>query len=233
MHSGDEANASLPRGLAFASLNLRHNPFGELDLEQRAESAVVDVAPLLRELRRPRTAVQLLGDKGFGKTTHLLAVRRELPSAVYLYFPERGPHPALPRPTAAAGPLLLDETQRLCRRQWRRALRPGRSLAVATHLDHTELLGRWGYRVVSLEVAARTTTERLLTCFRRRIELARRGPGPLPELGEARVSELRARFGADVRSMLLDLYDEFQRREARQREIQQQHAQPKELPSHA
>src|SRR5262249_43157873 len=94
--------------------NLRRNPFGELTREERAELALVDVEQHLAELRQGRTALQFLGPCGHGKTTHLLALQRELDEAVYIYLPEDGPQPPIP----AIRPLLLDEAQRLS--SWQR-----------------------------------------------------------------------------------------------------------------
>ena len=49
--------------------------------------------------------MQFLGDKGQGKTTHLLALERSLPAARYVYLPEDGPQPIIP----TQRPLLIDE----------------------------------------------------------------------------------------------------------------------------
>jgi len=68
-----------PIALPFAHLNLRRNPFGELDLSQRAALAVVDVDRFVRRLAQPGYAVQFTGDRGRGKTTHLLAILRHFP----------------------------------------------------------------------------------------------------------------------------------------------------------
>ena len=65
--------------LPYACINLRRNPFGDLDLAERAELAIVDVASIIARLDNPRYAVQFVGDKGCGKTTHLLAILQQVP----------------------------------------------------------------------------------------------------------------------------------------------------------
>ena len=52
--------------LAYSRLNLRFNPFGELDLTERQRLACVDVSGLARFLERPKTVVQFLADHGRG-----------------------------------------------------------------------------------------------------------------------------------------------------------------------
>ncbi len=73
--------------LAFAHLNLRYNPFGAMSLERMGELAQVDTERYIGLLRPERAAVQFVGDKGFGKTTRLQALRRALSGAVYVRIP--------------------------------------------------------------------------------------------------------------------------------------------------
>ena len=67
--------------LPFIHLNLRFNPFGEIPLKYQPELAVIDAAPLIDHLARPRAVLQLIGEKGRGKTTHLLAIKEFYPKA--------------------------------------------------------------------------------------------------------------------------------------------------------
>lgn len=191
----------------YARLNLRRNPFGELTRQERAELAVVDVNRWLGELSQGRTALQFLGPCGHGKTTHLLALGRVLPEAVYVYLPEAGPLPDIP----ATRPLLLDEAQRLHRRQRLRVFREPGPLIVASHEDHTQELARAGYRVATARVAQAASVQPLLQLLNRRIEASRAGPGPLPWIEPSRAADLHHRFGADIRQIERVLYDEFQR----------------------
>jgi hypothetical protein len=184
------------------------NPFGELTRQDRAELAVVDVAMYLAELDTGRTALQFLGDQGRGKTSHLLAIGRALLGAEYVYLPEHGPRPRIPK----TRPLLLDEAQRLNR--WRRHLvfAVKGVLVIGSHEDHTRELEHAGYRVVTHHVAAGASPERLQIMLNRRIEAARAGAGPLPWVSERFAADLHRRFGSDIRGIEHFLYDRFQSR---------------------
>jgi len=192
--------------LPFAHLNLRRNPFGELPLETRPALAVLDPEPLLAHLAPERAVLQFLGDKGRGKTTHLLALRAVRP-APYLHLPEDGPLPPVPTEL----PLLyLDESQRLTWRLRRKLFRgPGR-LVLGTHEDHTRALRRAGRPVTTVEAGAGLDLPRLEQIVRKRIEAARRDAGPLPWVPEEGLRWLLARFGDDVRGMEHHLYRRFQ-----------------------
>jgi hypothetical protein len=191
--------------LAYAELNLRRNPFGELEPWERAELALVDAEPYLRRLRRPGYAVQFVGDKGRGKTTHLLAIRRRLPGVSYVRIAEDG------RTEIPAGSLLLvDEIQRLDRRRRRRLFRPERSLGLGTHEDFSRELRRAGLTVETVWVAAGLSASRVCAICNRRIAWARRGPGCLPEVTLEQAKLLLARFGDDLRAIEGHLYEWIQ-----------------------
>mgnify|MGYP000964671584 FL=1 len=181
----------------FAKLNLIRNPFGELQPAERAELAVVDTPRWLELLRQPTSAVQFIGPGGHGKTTHLLALAHRLPQAAYVYLPEDGPPPSLPR----ARPVLIDEAQRLRWWQRRQVLAVGGPLALGTHEDLTPALRRAGLTVVTVEVAADQSPERLADILNRRIEASRAGDAPVPRVDLPQAIELRRRFGADIRQI--------------------------------
>ncbi len=200
-----EMPASQPAGLPFAHLNLCRNPFGELDPTERAALAVVDVEEYVRRLAQPGYAVQFTGDKGRGKTTHLLAVMRHFPRAAYVHICE-GQRPRIPH----GQPLLIDEIQRLPPRRRRRVFRRGVSLAIGTHEDVSRELVRAGYEVDSVSPAEMLDPRRLHQILNRRIQWVRRGPGPVPQVELETAAAMIDRFGDDVRAIELYLYDLFQ-----------------------
>lgn len=191
--------------LAFANLNLTQNPFGELSLEERQELVALDLAHLAEFLCAPRCVVQVIGDSGRGKTTHLLAIRRHLPHAPYVLVPENR---AIHIPHAPA--VLVDEAQNLP--GWRRLFlfRRGDAMALATHVDYTRDLERWGYRVVTVRPEEEQSLERLRDAFNRRIAAFQRGPGFVPTVPLETVAILKGRFGTNVRAMEWCLYDAMQ-----------------------
>ncbi len=189
----------------FAHLNLRRNPFGEPELSQRAALAVVRVEPFVKRLKQPGYAVQFLGDKGRGKTTHLLAILQHFPNAAYVHIGE-GQRPRIPR----GQPLLIDEIQRLPRRRRRRVFRRPVSLAIGTHEDVGAELARAGFDVQTVEAAASLDADRLQQILNRRIQWARRSPGPIPSLTIETARELIQRFGDDIRAVEWYMYEVFQ-----------------------
>jgi hypothetical protein len=191
--------------LAFAHLNLRYNPFGAMSLEHMGELAQVDTEHYLGLLRPERAAVQFIGDKGFGKTTRLLALRRVLPEAAYVRIPV-GTSVAIP----AGSPLLVDESQNLGWWRRRRLFAGPHRLVLGTHVDHAAELRRHGRVVETIAVEHETTTERLHRLIDRRIESARRGAGPVPEVDAETARLLLDRHGPNIRAILAELYIRFQ-----------------------
>jgi hypothetical protein len=190
----------------YARFNLRRNPFGELTREERAELAVVDVQQCLSALQHRDTALQFIGESGRGKTTHLLALEQMLPHAAYIYLPEDAPAPVLPD----VRPLLLDEAQRLSARQRRSLFRRGGPLVLGTHEDLTVDLHRFAFQVLTVDVAAEQSPDRLARILNSRIEASRLSGAAIPRFECQYARTLQRRLGSNIRAIELYLYDEFQ-----------------------
>jgi hypothetical protein len=67
-----------------------------------------------------------------------------------------------------------------------------------------------GFSVRTVRVSQADPGE-ITKILNRRIELARRGPGDLPRIGEDCARELVSFYGDDIRAMEDKLYDHFQR----------------------
>ena len=191
--------------LPYAHLNLRRNPFGEFSEDERTALALVDVDAVIERLNDPRYVVQFIGEKGYGKTTHLLAIRSQLNSAGYVHIPE-GERASIP----AGCPILIDEAQRLTRRQQFQLFRSHTPLVLGTHRDFQQKLRRSGRVVETIEVKHGTDTERLHRLLNARIEWVRRGDGNVPSITLATAANLRKEHGPDVRGILHQLYTVFQ-----------------------
>ena len=191
--------------LPFVHLNLRFNPFGELPLKYRAQLAVIDTAPLLEHLARPRAVLQLIGEKGHGKTTHLLALKDCFSAAGYVHFPE-GKRPPVPE----GNPLILDEAQRIPWWQRRQLFQRPVPLILGTHRDFTRQLQRMGRDVKTVQAGDKTDRQQLDKLVRQRIEFARRDPGPVPTVPLATIDQLLDQHGDDIRAIEGHLYDLFQ-----------------------
>lgn len=196
--------------LPYEHLNLRHNPFGEMDPDRRADLAVVDIDEIVSQLRSPRFAVQFLGDCGRGKTTHLLAIRASFAGAPYKHIAEGQRVGELPEAQAGV-PIFLDELQRLPR-SLRRKLPAGKNpLAVGTHKDFRRALVRAGYEVRTVRPAGLLDAARIKRIFERRIEHARRSPGAVPAIRGKTIADLLRRYGSNVRGMEHEMYERFQK----------------------
>lgn len=198
--------ASLP----FIHLNLRRNPFGDFNAEERTQLANVELDAALAHLRsrsQSRTpALQIIGEKGFGKTTHLLSIATYFPDAEYVYIPE-GQHITIPD---GGEPLLIDEAQRLTLWQRLWLFRSRRTLVLGTHRDFTQQLkwaGRW---VLTLDAAQHTTPKRIEQILNDRIKSVRRSSDSIPVVTSATAEKLFELYGHDLRSMQHYLYDVFQ-----------------------
>jgi hypothetical protein len=191
--------------IPFAHLNLRRNPFGQFSPEEIALLADVQLDEVFAQMDDPRCAVQFVGEKGYGKTTHLLAIRARFPAAGYVHIAE-GTRARIPR----GRPLLIDEAQRLTWTQRRWVFRPGVPLALGTHRDFRGALVRAGRRVETIEVGKRMNPERLHGLLNARVSWVRRCDGPLPAIRPETARRLLAQFGPDVRRIQRELYVTFQ-----------------------
>lgn len=216
----------------YAFLGFKRNPFGELSPAERGDLAVVDLREILRHLKDSRPFIQIIGNCGRGKTTHLLALKSALPGAVLLAFPENGPRPSLPpvscppasRPSGdqSSGDqshgipaLLIDEAQRVSFRQMRTLLRYRVPLVVATHEDMSDRFRQSGFSVLSIDLDYPKTPVELARILNRRIAASRlslSAPSQttVPTLGLSYAEKLIQRFGSDVRGMEHFLYQDLQ-----------------------
>lgn len=196
-------------GLPFAHLNLRRNPFGEVELFRRVEFAVVDVDRYIEPLKQPRAALQFFGEKGHGKTTHLIAIMQRFPDAAYIHVGE-GERPVIP----VGDPLFIDEVQRVRPAERRRIYRRDVPLVFGTHRNFTKELKRYGRDVVTVTPSGNLSVGQLLEILNRRIQWARRGADRIPRVTTATAQTMIGRHGADIRAIEAAMYNIFQQLES-------------------
>jgi len=195
---------------AYEYLNLRFNPFGEIERPDRAALAVVDIDETVERLGRGGFAVQFLGDRGRGKTTHLLAIQASFPDAPYKHIAEGQRVTSLPQAPPGM-PIFLDELQRLPRKLRSRLFDGRRPLVLGTHRDYARHLARAGYDVQTVCLARRLEPKTLAEILKRRIEHARRdSASPVPVVTDETIADLLRRHGDHVRGMEHELYERFQ-----------------------
>ncbi|MEZ6035033.1 MAG: hypothetical protein R3C17_18215 [Planctomycetaceae bacterium] len=192
--------------LPFSHLNLRRNPFGELTAEERTALAVVEIGPALQHLKQPRAAVQFVGEKGYGKTTHLLVLASHFAHGTYIHIPE-GRRVTIP---SVGDPLLIDEAQRLTKIQQWLIFRSRRRLILGTHEDFEQSLCRADRPALTIAADRFTNEGRVHTLLNARIQFARRADGPIPSVTLQTASRLFTQFGSDIRSIEHSMYQTIQ-----------------------
>lgn len=202
--------------IRFPHLNLWRNPFGEFDRQHRAVVACCDVSDELRWLQETcgagQRVIEFIGPSGYGKTTHLLALMRQLPGSQYIYVP---PERIVPPWRQGEHWLFVDEMDRAPWLQRWKLCRSGRLQAIATHRSLSREMSRHGIDLRTIEVSNRRDASRLLALLNRRIDASvfdRNAPAPKLEYGHAEY--LVERFGDNIRSIEHFLYDVFQRLES-------------------
>jgi hypothetical protein len=190
----------------FHRYHLFRNPFGELTREERADLAVADIGPCLNLLTNQSSVVQFVGECGRGKTTHLLALAKQLPTARFIYIPENGPSPPLPD----SRPLIVDEAQRLSNWQRNQLARAGGPLVLGSHCDHTQQFQSHGLTVHTVFVAELVTPSAIFTILNHRIEASRHQLGQVPSISMPFAVRLFEQFGSDMRGIEHYLYSQFQ-----------------------
>lgn len=193
-------------GLPFFHLNLRRNPFGELTTAERTRLAIVECDAAMQHLKSPRSVIQVVGERGYGKTTHLLALAAQFAENAYVHIPE-GQHAAIPE---QGEPLLIDEAQRMTFVQQWKTFRSQRRLVLGTHSDFEPALRRVGRQVLTIAADQFTDASRVQNLLNARIEFARRDAGPIPQISQATALSLFRRFGSDIRSIEHSMYLTFQ-----------------------
>jgi len=188
-------------------LNLWRNPFGELTREERGELAVVELGDWIEFLADKRSVLQFIGPCGHGKTTHLLAIEGVLPGADYVYFPEDGPMPSV----GDGRPMIIDEAQRMSRRQTRLVFKRGGPLVLSTHVDLSKKIIRAGLDFQTVDVTVQASACQLGRILNRRIHASRLSDNAIPCITEADVIRLQHQFGGNIRAIEQCLYDQFQR----------------------
>lgn len=191
-----------PSERAYSHLNLMCNPFGEIPLEERAELAVADVDRLMRNVGKTGFALQLIGESGSGKTSHLLAICARFPEATYVSVPMDG------KITIPEDPLLIvDEVQHLSKSTRHKLFtRYELSLVLGTHQDFSEELGEADFTVHNYRPADESSIDRIGEIFDRRLEWARRDSGPIPRIPRSTLKDLMRVAGKDIRKMEGILY---------------------------
>lgn len=195
---------------AYSRLGLRYNPFGELDRQQRIDTAVPrcdfrSVTAFLGSEPVSHRAVQFIGPPGSGKSTHLLMLASALPDFYYVHLPRN-----TRRLVPARQHLMIDEAQRLGWRQRRRLFHAAHSVVLGTHRCFARGLRKLGFEVITVSLTAAPEIDWLANVLEQKIRAAQRSENPDRQAGlidEGAVVQLRDEFGNNIRGMERRLYE--------------------------
>jgi len=200
----------------FSQLGLRWNPFRVAERSEIPQLYLPELRNSLLQaeqiVRDHSSVTQIIAARGWGKSTLLAAVERELMQAgipyAFHYLRLEGPY-AVKQPCLKTSVLLIDEAQRLSwrgRRTVSRWLRYGRRrLIVSTH-DELPLPGR--HTVVTLRLP-QVTAARFGQLFAKRIEWAG-GDAARFQIDPETAHWLIDRCGNNLRLIEMSLYEVFQ-----------------------
>lgn len=196
----------------FHALGFRCNPFRALTDEEWVEMAVI--SPQVQQtLNHSYTNLQILGEKGYGKTTLLLylaAGKRKLGRLVaYEYIPEDGG--AFQTPLQNLDYFFLDEAQRLAKKERRRLFEhmQGPGLIVASHENLAPLFAENKRPLTTIQLQD-TGPDHLKAVLNKRLNyfsLENAAPTPLPQ---QTINQLWQKFGRNIRAAEHHLYEHYQ-----------------------
>jgi chromosomal replication initiation ATPase DnaA len=193
----------------FHSLGYQCNPFRAVTDDEWVSLAIVPES-VERVLGEPN--FQILGDKGYGKTTTLLSLTAR--------FKAQGLRTAYEHLeveqnqfTTQLGNLdvfLLDEAQRLIGRERERLMENRLRLVIASHEDLTPLFNRFGLPLATVRFET-VPLAHVAAVVERRLAFFALPDGPRRvTLQPEAIQLLHATFGADVRKIELALYEAFE-----------------------
>jgi hypothetical protein len=191
--------------LKWERLGLSRNPFQTADYETD-DLHYVSVPWVESAFSRSDQWLQIMGEKGRGKTTLLRAL---CGPGLYEWVPE-GQHDFATQSTLGRT-FFLDEAQRLAQSSWSRLVshdcRPQR-LVFSSHQDLTAVLAGFGIECQTLLIDP-LDPDWIGTVLNRRIERYTQICSSIRLSGEA-IAELMRLHGSDIRAMEETLYHVFQ-----------------------
>ena len=197
----------------FHHLGFRANPFRTLADDEWAEIVVLPRAALLAADAGGH--IQVMGERGHGKTSMLLGLQAHLRRAghavAYEYLPEW--QEVFHTPLDGLEVFLLDEAQRLNAPERARLLREtkgGRRLILGSHEDLTSLFAAAGLPLATLMPETADTAHVEAVLARRLAYFALMPSVPAVTLDATAVSYLAETFGGNLRAMQWFLYEVFQ-----------------------
>ena len=208
-------NAFRKRPFHFHSLGFTRNPFGALNDDEWLSIAIL--TPRLQKALQTATHVQIIGPKGCGKSTALrwltahLQQENEL-SVVYEYLPEGSKR--FNSKFDRLDVFLLDEAQRLNRRErrrWLKGVRNGRLRTIfSSHVNLTGLFERFKMQLTTINLESQISLEHYANILNKRLGAFALDSQPKIWFSDDAVLFLYNTFQLDLREMEYFLYEVWQ-----------------------
>jgi hypothetical protein len=197
----------------FHDLGFRANPFRALEDDEWADVVVLTASAI--QATDAGGHIQVLGERGHGKTSTLLGLqahlRRSGQAASYEYLPEG--EEVFHSKLDGMDVFLLDEGQRLNLAERARLLREGKSgrrLILGSHEDLTGLFAAAELPLATLLPETASLAHLQAVLARRLAYFALAPEAPAVTLDDTAVAYLAETFGGDLRAMQWFLYEVFQ-----------------------
>lgn len=194
---------------AYAHLNLFQNPFSALDAAENGALLVpqTDLDRIIERLQSPGYAIQFLGRRGRGKSTHLNALYRHFAGVPFSYLGKGEPYGGIP----TAPVVFIDEAQRIPWLKRHNVWSRNASFVIGSHWHHGVELRRAGLAVETVILGGRISAESLQKMSQNRILASVREVGqPVPQLSDATAHSLTRRYRNNIRKMFDILYDKVE-----------------------
>lgn len=195
----------------FYPLGFRCNPFRALTDEEWVEVAVIP--PQLQQvLNNGRPNLQILGEKGYGKTTLLLWLAAQKTQSGHRTAYERIPEDGrtFHTPLTNLDHFLLDEAQRLTKRERQRLFsNPSTHLILASHENLAPLFAAHNRPLTTIELD-QTTPAHLQAVLNRRLTYFALPDHPPAAFSQEAIQHLWQKFGRNLRATEQYLYEQFQ-----------------------
>lgn len=193
----------------FAHLNLMFNPFGSLTNAEVSKLIVPvlnleDLATFLNT--HQNVAIQFFGDKGRGKTTHLIALHKIFPNAPIIFLERNKAKPTIPQSKI----VFVDGVHKLWFwRRWKLWKQP-QSIIFTSHFDYKKEFKNHKSNFLSFEIK-NWDLSHLHQILTNRIEMATENiEHSVPRISLETLEKLHQKYGDNFRGIIFELYDIFQ-----------------------
>lgn len=195
---------------SYEHLNLKYNPFGSLTDEEVSELIVpvLDFQKLADFLHsNTNSVIQIYGQKGRGKTTHLIGFHEHYFEEYPIVFLERNKK----KPPIPKGDLIfVDGVHKLNRWQRWRLWRRNQNLVFVSHFDYSKEFENKKNAFLSFEIKGFEASH-LKTILDKRIRMASiDSVKPCAELSIKTIESLIQKYGDNYRAIIVELYTLFQ-----------------------